>query len=144
MRAFMMGMAVGLAAAVGFAGVAAAQAAAAYRQQPWARVGAEATRPPPRPARAALPALHDGENRASRAVFVVERDGRRPIASADPSHGAGAKGMRKCKTEGDACFQNKNCVQLFNRIYFGSVDKDGNPIGGCARQRRGACYTFVC
>ncbi|APR74996.1 Xanthine/uracil/thiamine/ascorbate permease family protein [Minicystis rosea] len=61
----------------------------------------------------------------------------------DPTAGAGAKG-KECKAEGDACFQNKNCVQLFNCVYFGSVDKDGNPIGGCTNSAEGACCTFDC
>ena len=61
----------------------------------------------------------------------------------DPTPGAGAKG-KECKAEGDACFQNKNCVQLFNCVYFGSVDKNGNPIGGCTNSAEGACCTFDC
>jgi hypothetical protein len=57
--------------------------------------------------------------------------------------GAGAKG-KECKAEGDACFQNKNCVQLFSCTYQGTVDGMGNPVGPCDNSEAGACCTFQC
>ncbi|MFT3771136.1 MAG: hypothetical protein QM820_37450 [Minicystis sp.] len=61
----------------------------------------------------------------------------------DSTPAAGAK-SKECKTQGDACFQNKNCVQIYNCVYFGGVDKDGNSIGLCETSAAGACCTFQC
>ncbi|MEO5860660.1 MAG: hypothetical protein ABIR33_17140 [Pyrinomonadaceae bacterium] len=61
----------------------------------------------------------------------------------DPAPGAGAK-AKECKAQGDACFQNKNCVQLFNCTYQGTVDGMGNAVGPCDNSAAGACCTFDC
>ncbi len=61
----------------------------------------------------------------------------------DPSPGAGAK-AKECKAQGDACFQNKNCVQLFNCTYSGTVNGNGDPVGPCDNSAAGACCTFDC
>jgi hypothetical protein len=61
----------------------------------------------------------------------------------DPSPGAGAK-AKECKTQGDACFANKSCVQLFSCTYSGTIDGQGNPVGPCDNSPAGACCTFQC
>lgn len=61
----------------------------------------------------------------------------------DADLGAGAK-SKECKAQGDVCFQNKNCVQIYNCVYFGATDKNGNPIGSCTTDAAGACCTFDC
>ena len=54
-------------------------------------------------------------------------------ACTDLDKGAPSK---ECNTVHDACFGNKNCVQLYNCAY----DQDN----GCATSAEGACCTFGC
>lgn len=61
----------------------------------------------------------------------------------NPTPGEGAK-AKECKATGDACFQNKLCVSLFNCTYQGTVDGNGDPLGPCENSAAGACCTFDC
>jgi hypothetical protein len=42
----------------------------------------------------------------------------------------------ECNTSHDACFANKNCVQIYNCVY--------NNTPGCTTDAAGACCTFNC
>lgn len=42
----------------------------------------------------------------------------------------------ECNTGHDACFGNKNCVQIYNCVY--------DPGTGCSTDAAGACCTFAC
>jgi hypothetical protein len=43
---------------------------------------------------------------------------------------------KECKTAHDACFGNKNCVQIYNCAY--------DTTNGCSTDAAGACCTFGC